>query len=167
MDAEKVSIRISWTPFDPEAEAAHFRRRCARAGAIATFLGQVRGENGAVASLALEHYPGLTEAEIGRIAEQACARWPLEAVAIAHRVGVMAPGEPIVFVAAAAAHRRPAFEAVDFLMDYLKSEAPFWKKETGADGSARWIEPRAEDSRDKARWAPDASSQGAQRAWRK
>lgn len=166
MSAGKVSIRISGAPFDPEAEAAQFRRRCAGAGAIVTFLGRTRGENGAVASLALEHYPSLTEAEIGRIAEEACARWPLEALAIVHRVGAMTPGDPIVFVAAAAAHRRPAFEAVDFLMDYLKSEAPFWKKEVGADGSARWVEPRAEDRRDKARWAPDASPQGAQRAWR-
>lgn len=166
MDGGKVSIRICRTPFDPETEAARFRRRCARAGAIVTFLGLTRGENGAVTSLTLEYYPGLTEAEIGRIAKEACARWPLEAVTIAHRAGAMAPGEPIVFVAAAAVHRRPAFEAVDFLMDYLKSEAPFWKKEVGADGSARWIEPSAGDRRDKARWAPDASLHGAQRAWR-
>lgn len=146
-----LSTLVSAEAFDPKAEVARFAERHRGAGAIVTFLGEVRGEDGCVDKLVLEHYPGFTDREIEAIAASAMARWPLAGIRIVHRVGALAPGEPIVFVAAAAAHRRAAFEAVDFLMDYLKSEAPFWKKEFSG-GDARWIEPRDDDKRSKARW---------------
>jgi molybdopterin synthase catalytic subunit len=104
-----------------------------------------------VQRLLLEHYPGFAEAEIELHVKTALERWPLEDVLVIHRVGELRPGDTIVFVAAASRHRRAAFETVDFLMDYLKSEAPFWKRETTPDGAA-WIEPRTEDHRDRARW---------------
>lgn len=151
MRTAKASTAIVTDPFDPQAEAAAFADRFRGAGAIVTFVGEVRSEEGRVAGLVLEHYPGFTEKEIEKIASAAVARWPLLGVRIVHRVGALGPGEPIVFVAAAAAHRRPAFEAAEFLMDYLKSEAPFWKKEI-AGGAERWVEPRAEDFQSKARW---------------
>jgi molybdopterin synthase catalytic subunit len=145
-----MSVRISKTPIDPDAEGASFRRQFERSGGIVLFIGQVRGDSASI-RLSLEHYPGHTERCIERFAAEARARWPLDGLRIVHRVGEMAPGEAIVFVAAAAAHRRDAFAAVDFLMDYLKSEAPFWKREF--DGGAwRWVEPRAEDYADIARW---------------
>ncbi len=112
----------------------------------------MRGEAGAVKTLTLDHYPGFTDVEIARIANEALGRWRLDGVLIVHRVGALDPGEPIVLAAAAAAHRRDAFQAVDFLMDYLKTEAPFWKKEAALNGES-WIEPRASDYEDKMRWA--------------
>jgi molybdopterin synthase catalytic subunit len=144
-------ILILDAPFDPEAEALTMRRASPGAGAIVTFTGQVRLDGDPTLRLHLEHCPGLTEREIAAFAETALGRWPLEALVIRHRVGELAPGEPIVFVGAAAKHRRAAFEAADFIMDYLKSAAPFWKCERDAHG-ARWIEPREEDHRDRARW---------------
>ena len=149
--ATAIDIEICAQPFDPDSAGAAFRRANAHAGAIVTFLGQVRNEDGAVSALTLEHYDGLTQIEISKIASEAAARWSVDAIMIRHRVGDMAPGEPIVLVAAAAPHRRNAFETADFLMDYLKSAAPFWKKETrGRD--EQWIEPRAQDLADRARW---------------
>lgn len=144
-------ITLSEAPFDPGALLSTFSRNRAEVGAIATFTGIARAEAGGTHILELEAYPGFTEAEIGKIAEQARTRFGLDDLMIRHRVGKIAPGETIVFVATASAHRRAAFEACDFLMDYLKSRAPFWKKEHGPDG-ARWIEPRAEDYSDAARW---------------
>lgn len=144
-------IRLSDQAFDPGALLSDFCRGRAEVGAVASFTGIARAEAGATTILELEAYPGFTEAEIGRIAEQAKERFGLMDLLILHRVGRIAPGEPIVFVATAAAHRREAFEACDYLMDYLKSRAPFWKKEHGPGGE-RWIEPRAEDHADIARW---------------
>jgi molybdopterin synthase catalytic subunit len=144
-------ISLSETPFDPGALLSAFATDRSEVGAVATFTGIARAEGGEATILELEAYPGFTEAEIGKIAAQARARFGLDDLLIRHRVGKIAPGEPIVFVATAAKHRRAAFEACDFLMDYLKSRAPFWKKEHGPDG-ARWIEPRAEDRADIARW---------------
>lgn len=144
-------IRLSDQSFDPGALLSDFCRGRAEVGAVASFTGIARAEAGATTILELEAYPGFTEAEIGRIAEQARTRFGLADLLILHRVGQIAPGEPIVFVATAAAHRREAFEACDYLMDYLKSRAPFWKKEHGPAGE-RWIEPRAEDHADIARW---------------
>lgn len=146
-----LSTLVSAEAFDPQAEAARFAESHRGTGAIVTFLGEVRGEDGCVNKLVLEHYPGFTEREIEAIASSAMARWRLAGIRIVHRVGALAPGEPIVFVAAASTHRRAAFEAVDFLMDYLKSEAPFWKKEF-ARGDAHWVEPREDDAKSKARW---------------
>lgn len=144
-------IRLSDQAFDPGALLSDFCRGRAEVGAVASFTGIARAEAGSTTILELEAYPGFTEAEIGRIAEQARTRFGLMDLLILHRVGRIAPGEPIVFVATAAAHRREAFEACDYLMDYLKSRAPFWKKEHGPGGE-RWIEPRAEDHADIARW---------------
>jgi molybdopterin synthase catalytic subunit len=144
-------ISLSETPFDPGALLSSFCQGRAEVGAVASFTGLARAEAGATAVLELEAYPGFTEAEIGRIAETARERFGLIDLMIRHRIGRIAPGEPIVFVATASTHRRQAFEACDFLMDYLKSRAPFWKKEHGPDG-ARWIEPRPQDHADVARW---------------
>ncbi len=144
-------ISLTDQPFEPGALLTAFSRGRAETGAIATFTGLARAERGATTTLELEAYPGFTEAAIGKIAGEAKTRFALDDFQIVHRVGAIAPGEAIVFVATAATHRRAAFEACDFLMDYLKSRAPFWKKETGPDGS-RWIEPRDQDHADIARW---------------
>jgi molybdopterin synthase catalytic subunit len=137
--------------FDPGALLSEFSRGRSETGAIASFTGIARAEQGLTAILELEAYPGFTEAQIGRIADRARERFGLHDLMIRHRVGQIGPGEPIVFVATAASHRRAAFEACDFLMDYLKSKAPFWKKAHGPDG-ARWIEPTAQDHADRERW---------------
>jgi molybdopterin synthase catalytic subunit len=144
-------IALSETPFDPGALLTEFTQGRTEVGAVATFTGLARAEAGGTAILELEAYPGFTEAEIGKIADRARARFGIDDLMIRHRVGRIAPGEAIVFVATAARHRRAAFEACDFLMDYLKSRAPFWKKAHGPDGE-RWIEPRAEDHADVSRW---------------
>ena len=144
-------ITLTDQAFDPGALLTAFCRDRSETGAVATFTGLARAEHGNAATLELEAYPGFTEARIGEIAEEARQRFQLDDFAVVHRVGKIAPGEAIVFVATAAKHRRAAFEACDFLMDYLKSRAPFWKKETGPDG-ARWIEPRDQDHADIARW---------------
>jgi molybdopterin synthase catalytic subunit len=149
-------IRLTFDPFDPGALLSGFCRGRSEVGAVATFTGLARAEAGATTILELEAYPGFTEAEIGKVADRSRARFGLDDVLILHRVGQIAPGEPVVFVATAARHRRAAFEACDFLMDYLKSKAPFWKKEHGPDG-ARWVEPRAEDHTDLARWEKETS----------
>ncbi len=146
-------VRVSEISFDPGAELSAFEQRAADSGAVVSFLGKVRGSSdaGVVQALCLEHYPGVTEQSIAAIETAARERWALEDVLIIHRVGELRPGEPIVMVCAASKHRRDAFEAADYLMDYLKSEALFWKKERRADGEA-WIEPRDEDYKDASRW---------------
>ncbi|MFP5449983.1 MAG: molybdenum cofactor biosynthesis protein MoaE [Caulobacterales bacterium 32-67-6] len=145
-------ISLTDQGFDPGPLLSGFCRGRAETGAVASFTGLARAEGGETRILELEAYPGFTEAQISAIAETAKARFGLHDLMIIHRIGQIAPGEPIVFVATAAAHRRAAFEACDYLMDYLKSRAPFWKKEHGPDG-ARWIEPKAQDHEDIARWA--------------
>jgi len=144
-------IRLTFEAFDPGALVSDFCKGRTEVGAVATFTGLARAEQGQTTTLELEAYPGFTESEIRKVADRARARFGLIDLAILHRVGKIEPGEPIVFVATAATHRREAFEACDFLMDYLKSKAPFWKKEHGPAG-ARWIEPRAQDHADVARW---------------
>ena len=144
-------IRLTFEAFDPGALLSGFTQGRAEVGAVATFTGLARAESGATTALELEAYPGFTEAEIGKTADAARVRFDLQDVLILHRVGRIAPGEAVVFVATAARHRRQAFEACDFLMDYLKSRAPFWKKEHGPAG-ARWVEPRDSDREDAARW---------------
>jgi molybdopterin synthase catalytic subunit len=144
-------IILTGQAFDPGALLSDFCQDRTETGAIATFTGLARAEQGDTVALELEAYPGFTEAAIGKIAAEALARFGLHDFHVVHRVGKITPGEAIVFVATAASHRRAAFEACDFLMDYLKSRAPFWKKETGPAG-ARWIEPRAQDHADIARW---------------
>ena len=144
-------IRLSAAPFEPGELLSGFCRDRAEVGAVASFTGLARAEEGATAVLELEAYPGFTQAEIGKIAKRARERFGLAELLVLHRVGRIAPGEAIVFVATAARHRREAFEACDFLMDYLKSRAPFWKKEHGPAGE-RWIDPRPQDHADVARW---------------
>ncbi|MCC0017752.1 MAG: molybdenum cofactor biosynthesis protein MoaE [Rhodobiaceae bacterium] len=144
-------IRVQRETFFPESELAGFRAGHAGAGAMASFVGFVRAEAGHVAALELEHYAGFTESEIARIERLALERFNIDGSLVIHRFGRMLPGEPIVLVAAAAAHRKPALEAVDFLMDYLKTDAPFWKRETGPEG-ARWIEPTDKDRAARQDW---------------
>jgi len=146
-----MTVRLTSEPFDPGALLSDFCRGRAEVGAVASFTGIARAEAGATAILELEAYPGFTEVEIGKIAETARQRFGLADLLILHRVGRITPGEPIVFVATASGHRREAFEACDYLMDYLKSRAPFWKKEHGPRGE-RWIEPTARDQADVTRW---------------
>jgi molybdopterin synthase catalytic subunit len=142
-------------PFDPERELAAFRGRQERAGALVSFVGVARGaakDGAGVLNLHLEYHPRLTILSLDQIAASAKARFAVDDVLVVHRCGDIAPGEPIVLAAAGAAHRRAAFEAVDYLMDRLKSEAMFWKREDRADGS-EWIEPTDADARDLRRWS--------------
>ncbi|MHA0318699.1 molybdenum cofactor biosynthesis protein MoaE [Sphingomonas melonis] len=145
-----ICVHVSLAPIDLAAEMAAVERADG-AGAVATFTGLVRSDDG-VGTLELEHYPGATEAALTRLAEEATARWTLGAATIVHRVGPMAPGERIVFVAAAAPHRGAALEACAYLIDRLKTDAPFWKRETRG-GEARWVEARESDADAAARWS--------------
>jgi len=146
MPATGLQVRIVAEAFDPQAEAAAFCAGRDDAGALVTFCGYCRSANKgeAVAELRLDQYEGFTEKEITRITQDVAARFSCPDILVIHRVGVVRPGEAIVLVAALGTHRANAFEAVKALMDYLKTDAPLWKKETGPSG-ARWIEPRAED----------------------
>ena len=148
-----ATIRIQEADFDVASEIAALSQGRTDVGAIVTFSGVCRGsENGEpIAALTLEHYPGMAEAEIGRHAEQALARWPLKGLTIIHRFGRIAPGENIVLVVTASSHRQAAFEAADFLMDYLKTNAPFWKREESQNGTS-WVEARDHDDAAAARW---------------
>ena len=148
-----MTVRLTDTSFEPSALLNEFSSSATNAGAIVSFNGIVRphSKTGAVTRLHLQAYSPMTERGIEAAAEQAKQRWPLDGVYIVHRIGDMRAGEPIVFVAAASAHRRAAFEAADFLMDYLKTEAIFWKKEY-TERAEHWIEPRPEDYADKQRW---------------
>jgi len=139
-------IRVTQTPLDLAALFAALPT----SGAVATFVGRVRDDDG-VTELLLEHYPGATEKALEGIASDATGRWGLSHAVIVHRVGAMTPGEPIVFVAAAAAHRRPALDACGFMIDRLKTDAPFWKRETRGR-EARWVEQRGGDHAAAARW---------------
>jgi molybdopterin synthase catalytic subunit len=146
-------VRIQSEPFDVAAETARLTAGRADIGGIVTFTGLCRDEGGRLKALELEHYPGMAEAEIGRVADEAWARWPLMGLTAIHRYGLIKPGEDIVLVIAASAHRRAAFEAADFLMDYLKTRAPFWKREHLIDGTiGGWVEAKAEDDAAAARW---------------
>jgi len=146
-------ITISKDPIDPGAVLTAFEDELTSSGGMVSFSGRVRGEaaSGTVKSLHLDAYNPMTERGIEGALDTAQRRWPLEAVRIIHRIGTMKPGETIVFVATASKHRRAAFEAADFLMDYLKTEAVFWKKEV-TDTGETWIEPRQADYADSSRW---------------
>jgi molybdopterin synthase catalytic subunit len=149
-----VTIRIQREDFDLAAEVAALSKDRTDIGAVVTFSGLCRGGEGseAIAALTLEHYPGMAEAEIGRHVETALARWPLTAVTVIHRHGRITPGENIVLVITASAHRQAAFAGAEFLMDYLKANAPFWKSEEKADG-AHWVEAHARDDAALTRWS--------------
>ncbi|WP_378943409.1 molybdenum cofactor biosynthesis protein MoaE [Mesorhizobium sp. ANAO-SY3R2] len=147
-------VRIQAADFDVAAEVARLTERRADVGAVVTFTGLCRDEAGTLSALELEHYPGMAEAEITRIAHEAIERWPLAGITAIHRFGRIRPGENIVLVVAASTHRQAAFEAANFLMDYLKSRAPFWKKEHRVDGSeGGWVDAKESDELAAARWA--------------
>ncbi|NIJ19380.1 molybdopterin synthase catalytic subunit [Sphingomonas naasensis] len=143
-----IRVSIDSAPIEVAIELAALEER--GAGGLATFTGVVRGDDG-VTALELEHYPGMTEQALIALAETACARWSLLAVTMVHRVGVMVPGDRIVFVGTAAQHRREALDACGFLIDRLKTDAPFWKREQLGD-AARWVDARARDVDAATRW---------------
>ena len=152
-----VAIRIQSADFDIAAEIAGLSKSRTDIGAIVSFSGICRGGEGkdAIAAMTLEHYPGMAEAEIARHVTEATSRWPLQAVTVIHRHGRVVPGDSIVLVLTASAHREAAFQAAEFLMDYLKTDAPFWKSEerAGDDAQTRvWVEAQAHDDTASARW---------------
>ena len=148
-----ATIRIQQADFDIAQEIAALTAGRTDIGAVVSFSGICRGieGNAPIAALTLEHYPGMAEAEIKRHADEAIARWPLQGLTVIHRVGRIMPGENIVLVVTASQHRQAAFEAAEFLMDYLKTSAPFWKREEGTSG-ANWVEARSHDDDATARW---------------
>jgi molybdopterin synthase catalytic subunit len=149
------NIRVQREVFDLGEESRRLTEGRAEVGAVVAFTGYCRDEGETLAALELEHYPGMAEEEIARIAREACARWPLLGLTVIHRAGKIAPGEPIVLVLAASEHRQAAFEAASFLMDFLKTRAPFWKKEHRADGSqGDWVEAKEKDDSAAGRWRP-------------
>jgi molybdopterin synthase catalytic subunit len=149
----RTTIRVQAEPFDAAAESAALTAGRRDLGAVVSFTGLCRDEDGRLAALEIEHYPGMAEAEIARVAAQAESRWPLGGLSIVHRHGLIAPGEPIVLVVTASRHRAAAFEAACFLMDYMKTSAPFWKKEHFADGTAGdWVAAKAADDAAAGRW---------------
>jgi len=153
------SVSIQAEDFDVAAELAALRAQDMRVGAVCSFVGVVRDRNDgdSVASLELEHYPGMTERSIEAMVEQAFARFDIFGARVVHRVGLLAPLDQIVFVAVTSAHRGESFQACEFLMDYLKTQAPFWKKEVTPDG-ARWVDARVSDDAALARWGIAASN---------
>jgi molybdopterin synthase catalytic subunit len=146
-----VSIRIQAEGFDVAVETAALTEGRTDIGAVVAFTGLCRDEDGRLSALELEHYPGMAEAEIDRIAAQAQERWPLLGMTVIHRSGTIRPGDGIVLVLTAASHRRAAFEAAEFLMDYLKTRAPFWKQVESPKG-ASWIDAKAKDDTAADRW---------------
>jgi molybdopterin synthase catalytic subunit len=146
-------IRVQTENFDPGVEIARLHAGRSDIGAVVSFVGLVRGESHGekLTSMTLEHFPGMTERELTRIADEAKARWQLNGVVVVHRIGELKPGERIVLVVTAAGHRQSAFEAAEFLMDFLKTRAPFWKRELRASGE-HWVEARGSDDEAAARW---------------
>ncbi len=159
MSAVAPAIRVQQAIFDLAAETAALTAGRTDIGGIASFVGLCRddaGEDGRMAALVLEHYPGMTERAIGRIAAEACGRWPLTGCTIIHRIGRLVPGDPIVLVLTASAHRAAALEACAFLIDWLKTGAPFWKREEFAGGPDRWVAAKDSDDAAAARWSGTA-----------
>ena len=144
-------IRVQQEDFDIGAEIARLKEGRSDIGAIVAFVGTVRDQSGSIDEMTLEHYPGMTEAELQRIEAEASARWPLQASLIVHRTGTLKPSDNIVLVLTASEHREAAFRAAEFLMDYLKTRAPFWKREGGPQGT-RWVEANARDEVAGSRW---------------
>lgn len=148
-----MTVRIQREDFDAGAEIARVRAGDPRIGAVASFVGVARDRNdgAAVSTLVLEHYPGMTEKAIEAIVEQARARWQVAEILVIHRIGELKPLEQIVLVVVASSHRGDAFAACEFVMDYLKTEAPFWKKEATPEGE-RWVDARESDEKARSRW---------------
>ena len=153
----RLAVSVQEADFDVAALQQQLLAGAQQEGAVATFTGYVRvaGERQAVATMELEYYPGMTERSIEGILQEAAGRWPLLAASVVHRVGRLRAGDRIVWVGVASAHRAAAFSACEFLMDYLKDRAPFWKKEIGPDGS-HWVDARSEDNARAARWKDPA-----------
>ncbi len=152
-DAVIPRVRIQQEDFDLAAEVARLSAGGSNVGAVVTFCGLCRDEDGRLSALELEHYPGMAEAEIGRIADEAVRRWPLTGLTAIHRHGRIEPGENIVLVVAASSHRQAAFEAAAFMMDFLKTRAPFWKREHLADGTpGPWVDATEADETSTGRW---------------
>ncbi len=149
-----MAVRVQQEDFDLSAEVRRLTAGRTDIGAVATFTGLVRSANAGapVAGMLLEHYPGMTESELEAVEAEAHRRWPLQASLIVHRVGALQPGDNIVLVVAASAHRQAAFAAAEFLMDYLKTRAPFWKKEDSGDGRSSWVDARETDAHALDRW---------------
>ena len=148
------NVRIQAEDFSVAAEIAAMSEGRTEIGAVVSFVGLCRDEGGRLAALELEHYPGMAEEEVARVVAQAEERWPLQGIRVIHRYGKIRPGENIVLVATASAHRRAAFEAADFLMDFLKSRAPFWKREHLSDGSiGGWVQAAQADDAAAERWS--------------
>ena len=146
------TIRIQEAPFDLGTESHALSVGRTDVGGLASFVGLCRADDG-IAAMVLEHYPGMTERAIGRITAEACARWPLTGCTVIHRVGRLPPGAPIVLVLTASSHRAAALESCAFLIDWLKTRAPFWKREEFAGGEGRWVEAKATDDAAAARWS--------------
>lgn len=154
MASAPVVVRVQADDFDAAAEAARLAAGRRDAGAVVTFTGLCRDEGGRLSALELEHYPGMAEAEIGRICHEAVERFALLGIAAIHRVGKIAPGENIVLVVALAPHRHAAFDGASFVMDFLKTSAPFWKKEHFADGrEGGWVDAKESDDRAREAWS--------------
>ncbi len=150
----KLVVRVQAEPFDIAAEIAAVSAGRTDIGAVATFTGFCRDEGGVLSALEIEHYPGMAEKEIGRVVDKALERWPLEAVTVIHRHGRIVPGDGIVLVVTAGYHRAETFAAAEFLMDYLKTSAPFWKRQQLGDGAlGGWVSAKTEDDEAAARWA--------------
>ena len=156
-------IRIQQEPFDAGSIIDDTGRNTPKTGAVAAFVGRMRDINAGneIAQMTLEHYPGMTERAIERICQEASKRWDLLDIRVVHRTGVLKPLDNIVLVAVASAHRQNAFLACEFIMDFLKTRAPFWKKETTEDGADRWVESRSSDDLAAERWheSPPSSSE--------
>ncbi|MBP5856667.1 molybdenum cofactor biosynthesis protein MoaE [Marivibrio halodurans] len=161
-----MAIRVQREDFDVGAELAALGAGNHRIGGICSFVGLVRdmnegaGASEGVSAMTLEHYPGMTEKQLAAIDAEAHRRWPLEASLVVHRHGRLEPGDRIVLVATASPHREAAFEACHFLIDWLKTKAPFWKVEESAEGAARWVEARESDDAAAARWAAVDGKEG-------
>jgi molybdopterin synthase catalytic subunit len=146
-------LRLQKEPFEAAAEVAQLTAGRRDIGALVTFTGLCRDEAGSLAALEIEHYPGMAEDEIGRVMTEACGRWPLEGVLVIHRHGLVHPGEPIVLVATTSQHRGEAFAAAEFLMDYMKTQAPFWKRRRMRDGQiGDWVAAKDDDAAAAQRW---------------
>jgi molybdopterin synthase catalytic subunit len=152
------TVRIQREDFSAADEIAALTRGRPDIGAVVTFMGLCRDEGGRLAALELEHYPGMADEEVRRVAAEAGARWPLDGITVIHRFGKIEPGNNIVLVVTASSHRRAAFDGAEFLMDFLKTRAPFWKREHLTDGSVGdWVEAQGEDAAAAERWAVSSS----------
>ncbi|MCI2394354.1 molybdenum cofactor biosynthesis protein MoaE [Aliiroseovarius sediminis] len=148
-----MHVRVQTDTFNPGTELSEFAQGRNDLGAVVSFTGIVRDDDGTLDRMEIEHYPGMTEKAIAAIVDKACARWSLADCLVIHRHGPLRPGEQIMMVATAAKHRVAAFEAAEYLMDYLKSRAPFWKKEFARDGATGWVAAKVDDEDALKRWS--------------